>query len=449
MMRRHFLSLLEVALVTALILGGSAKLAVSETAKKIPKNILIGATEGFTGPYAAFGQGVFGTKAAIEDINKQGGVYVKEYGKKIPLRLITRDTQSDMLKVASLAESLIVREKVNFLVEGLCPPHMRQGAATMAQKYKIPHITGVGPFESWQGIKGAVTPAWTYSWAYGFAIGTPPEEGDFRVGKQGYLMVPTWFGALGAYADKTNKKVAAFGADDPDGRNWYMAFTGLAKDAGYDPYRAQDQFGIFPPGTTDFTPIIREWKKYGCEILWGNAPAPDYGILWRQSRTLGFKPKIVFATRAALFHRDVGAWGGDLPHGVGMETFWDSSIKGAVGIGGTTPQSLAERWFKKTGEPLNQAIGWSYMSVQVILDAIQRAGTLDSVKVNEALSETDMNSMYGRIVFDKKTQFHRFNVQFGQWRKTDKPWKWEAPIVFSFNENIPATADMVFPMPYE
>ncbi|UCG63975.1 MAG: ABC transporter substrate-binding protein [Deltaproteobacteria bacterium] len=448
-MKRPFSTLLKVALATALIFGGGAKSALSEPAKKVPKEILIGATGGFTGPYAAFGQGIFGLQAAIEDINKQGGVYLKEYNKKIPVRLITRDTQSDMLKVAPLAEELILRQKVNFLAEHLEPPTMRQGAAVMAEKYKIPYVTGVGPFESWMGIKGAVTPTWKYTWAYGFAIGTPPPEGDFRHGKKGYLMVPTWFGALGSYAEQTNKKVAAFGLDDADGRPWYMAFTGIAKDAGYDCYGIDKQFGIFPPGTTDFSSVIREWKRYGCEILWGNCPGPDYGILWRQARTLGFKPKIVFATRASLFFRDIEAWGGDLPHGVGMELFWDSSIKDGVGIGGTTPKSLAQRWFDKTGEPLNQGIGWSYMSGQVLFNAIKRAGTLDGAKVNKALGETDMGSMYGRIVFDKKTQFHRFNVQFGQWRKTDKPWKWEAPVVFSFNDSIPATGDLIFPMPYD
>lgn len=445
----RIMRLLLIPLAVVLLLAFGSQSALCQSSGSAPKEILIGDVGSFTGPYAAFGQGVFGVKAAIADINKQGGVFVKKYGKKIPVRLITRDTQSDMLKGAPLAEDLILREKINFLAEHLEPPHMRQGAATMAEKYKIPYVTGVGPFESWMGIRGAITPPWTYTWAYGFAIGTPPEPGDFREGKKGYLMVPTWFGALGEYADKTNKKVAAFGADDPDGRSWYMAFTGLAKDAGYDCYRAKDQFGIFPPGTTDFTSVIQEWKKYGCEILWGNCPAPDYGILWRQARTLGFKPKIVFATRASLFYRDIQSWGGDLPHGVGMELFWDPSIKGAVGIGGTTPQSLADRWHKETKEPLNQAIGYSYMAAQVMLAAIERAGTLDGPAVNKALGETDMNSMYGRIVFDKKTQFHRFNVQFGQWRKTDKPWKWESPVVFSFNDNIPATAKLIFPMPYK
>lgn len=325
---------------------------------------------------------------------------------------------------------------------------MRQGTAVMADKYNIPGVYGVGPYESWQGMKESAGATWKNSWVYGFAIGTPFPPGDFRHNNPGYLMMSTWFGALGAYADKTNKKVAAFGLDDADGRAWYMAFTGVAGEQGYDCYRAKEQFGIYPGGTTDFTSLIQEWKKNGCEILWGNCPGPDYGILWRQARTMGFRPKMVFSTRAAVHYHDIAAWGGDLAHGIGSEIFWDPSIRGAVGIGDTTPRSLAERWLKETGEPLSQGIGWSYMGAQILFDAIERAGTLDPDAVNKVLSKTDMNTINGRAVFDP-TQFHRFGCQFGMWMKVDKPWKWEAPIVFSYNDHYPATADMIFPMPYE
>jgi len=456
--KRLFLILLSIALVSGLIFSGCAEPApvpapapapAPAPKPEIPKEIRIGDTVSITGPYAAFGQGRFGAEAAVEDINKLGGVYVREYDAKIPVRYIALDMQSDMLRGAPLAEDLILTEKVHFMGTVLEPPHMRQGMANMAERYKIPALPGVGPFESWTAMKEASDTPWTYTFPYCFAIGTPPVAGDFRVGKEGYMMVPTWFGSLGIYADQTNKKVAAFGADDPDGNSWYNAFTALATEAGYDCYRYQDQFGIFPSGTTDFSPLIKEWKDYGCEILWGNCPGPDYGILWRQCSTMGFQPKIVFSTRAALFYNDIEAWGSDLPHGVGMELFWDPSIQGAVGIGDTTPQSLADRWAEATGEPLHQGIGWSYMGVQVIIDAIERAGTLDGTAVAEALRETDMNTIWGRVDFEEGTQCHRFPVQFGQWRKTDKPWVWEAPCVFSFNDFLPATADLIFPMPYD
>jgi branched-chain amino acid transport system substrate-binding protein len=438
-----------IVLLGVLIFVGGTQLVLSAPAKEIPKEIRIGDVVSYTGPYAGFGFNKFGVEAAVEDINKKGGIYVKEYGKKIPVKWISVDVASDPLKVAPLTEHLILREKIQFIGLGLEVPTMRQGTAVMADKYKIPAVFGVGPFESWIAMKESAKATWKYSWTYGFAIGTPPEPGDFRSGKPGYLMMPTWLGALSAYAGKTNKKVAAFALDDADGRAWYMAFTGAATNEDYDCYRAKEQFGIFPEDTTDFSPIIQEWKKYGCEILWGNCPAPHFGILWKQCHVLGFKPKIVFSTRAAMHYRDIASWGGDLPNGVGAEVYWSPSAKGARGIGDTTPQSLAERWYKAKREPLTQGIGYEYQGAHVLFDAIERAGTLDPDAVLKALSKTDLISMNGRAVFEKGTQFLRWPVAFGQWRKTDKPWVWEAPIVFSYSDSFPVTAGMIFPMPYE
>jgi branched-chain amino acid transport system substrate-binding protein len=461
-MKRLLLVLFTIALVTGLIFSGCAEpepapapspsptpSPAPSPGPEIPKEIRIGDTVSITGAGAGFGQAWYGAQAAVDDINKQGGVYVREYDAKIPARYIVLDMQTDMLKGAPLAEDLILNEKVHAMGTVLEPPFFRQGMANMAEKYKIPAVPGVGPIESWLGIKEAAASPWTYTWPYGFAIGTPTEAGDWREGKEGYMMVPTWFGALGARADLTNKKVAAFGADDPDGNGWYNAFTALATEAGYDCYRVEDRFGIFPTGTTDFSSMIQEWKDYGCEIMWGNCMGPDYGILLRQCHTMGFQPKIVFATRAALFYKDIESWGGDLPNGIGMEVFWDPSIQNAPGIGDTTPQSLAERWAEDTGEPLNQGIGWSYMGMQVLFDAIERAGTLDGTAISAALSETDMNTLWGRVAFEKSTQFQRIPVQFGQWVKTDKPWVWEYNVVFSFNDFLPATADLLFPVPYD
>ena len=437
-------------LVVAFVFGGGTQPALSEPAGKIPKEIRIGDIVSYTGPYAGFGFNAFGVEAAFEDINKQGGIYIKEYDKKLPVRWITVDVASDPLKAAPLTEDLILREKIHFIGPSLEVPTMRQGTAVMADKYKIPGVYGVGPFESWMPMKQSAGATWKYSFTYGPGIAAPREKGDFRYGDPGYLMMPTWFGALGAYAGKTNKKVAAFALDDIDGRAWYMVFTEVAGKEGYDCYRAGDQFGIFPLETTDFSSIIREWKKYGCEILWGNCPGPHFGILWKQCHVLGFKPKLVFSTRAAMHYRDITSWGGDLPHGVGAEVYWAPTIKGARGIGNTTPQSLAERWYKaKKKEPFTQGVGYQYAAAQVLFDAIERAGTLNPDAVLKAIIETDVNTLTGRFVFEKGTQFHAMPCALAQWRKTDKPWKWENPIVFSYNKNLPATEEMIFPMPYD
>jgi len=58
---------------------------------------------------------------------------------------------------------------------------------------------------------------------------------------------------------------------------------------------------------------------------------------------LAFSPRCLSRQGENLFS-DVEPWGGDLPNGVCMILFWDQAIKNVVGIGGSTPQSVVERW---------------------------------------------------------------------------------------------------------
>ena len=67
-------------------------------------------------------EGVFGIKAAVDDINEQGGVNVGRG--KLPIELMVVNNESDPNKAGSLAESLTVQDKVNFICSGDEPPPM-------------------------------------------------------------------------------------------------------------------------------------------------------------------------------------------------------------------------------------------------------------------------------------------------------------------------------------
>ena len=91
-MKKLFVGMLAVMLVCAFFIDQSY-------AKKAPKEIRLGCVLSATGMFAGFGQGtMFGAKAAVEDLNKLGGVFVKEYGKKIPVKLIIADRESDVIR---------------------------------------------------------------------------------------------------------------------------------------------------------------------------------------------------------------------------------------------------------------------------------------------------------------------------------------------------------------
>jgi ABC-type branched-subunit amino acid transport system substrate-binding protein len=432
-------------LLTVVALPLSAAYAAKPAA---PAAILVGNPASLTGMFAGFGQGqVFGMKAAVDDINKQGGVYVKEYGKKLPIKLIVVNSESDPLKAGTLAESLIVSDKVHFLAQGGETPIMPPQISTVADRYKVPYITAVGPMEPWLGMRQTVEGHWKYTWAFGFPIAKPAPAGSVFA-KPGYTVMDNWKGSLDLFGNKTNKKVAIFATDDPDGVGWYGLFSGALKGWGYDVVGADKKLGLVPMETTDFTSIIKQWNDNKCEILWGNAPAPFVGTLLKQCSALGFRPKIASIGRGAMFYEDVKAWGGDLPLGIGCEIWGDPSLRGSKGIGGATLKSLVEKYMKETGKQLNRTIGSGYRSMQVLIDAIERAGSLDREKVQAALAQADLMTIMHRVKFDEN-HFTYEPLAFGQWQKTDKPWVWELPVVFSLQDYMKATAKPIFPIPYK
>jgi len=441
-MKKFLLIPLAVVLVTALIFGGC------KPAAEVPEEIRVGLTASQTGPAAGFALGnVFGMQAATDDINSLGGIYVEEYGKKLPVRLIVLNNESNPEKGGILAEDLVLRDKVQFLLNA-GPLDFDPPAAVVAERYKVPHMSGPGPYEAWQGVRTSIEPMWEYSYMISFAIATPPAPGDFRADKPGYTMFEVWAGALDEILPQTNKKIALLASADPDGMGWYEGFYPATIEFGCEPYRADEGFGITPGETTDFSPLINEWKAANCEMLWCNTTATFFGTFWRQAHTLGYHPKQVFASRAGLFYTDINAWGGDLPQAICNEMFWHPDLEGCVGIGGTTPKELGERWYEETGLPFHQVMGLCYADAQVLYDAIERAGTLDGEAVLQAIGETDMNTMFRRVVFDEE-KFSRIPCFFGQWQKTDKAWVWDNPVVFSQHDFLPATAEIIFPVPYD
>jgi len=412
-----------------------------------PDFIVIGTTAPQTGMFAGFGESaVWGAQAAVDDINALGGVFVKEFNRKIPVKLIAVDTESDPAKVGPLAESLILNDKVNLLFSPDMPPPMHIPTAEMAEKYGIPHIVGGGPIEPWLGARESTETKWSYTWHMGFGIATPPTEGDPRFGLPGYTIKDSWFAVLDKYGNQTNKIAGVFATDEADGIGWYGLFPGLLEEWGATVVGMDHKLGFFPLDTTDFTAMCTEWKDAGVEILWGNVPGPSFAPLWRQCKQLGFNPKIVMVGRAPLFYLDVSAWGGDLPQGVGTEIWWDPAYTGP-GIGTTTPQSLADRWIADTGQQLSRGIGHGYAPMQVMFDAIERAGTLNGAALNKAISETNLQTVNYLAKFDPTLHVSWIPLFVGQWQKTDKPWTWECPITFSLHDFLPATATYIFPVP--
>ena len=87
------------------------------SAQGAPAEIKIGTLYASSGPFAAISMPVYyGLKLWVESENAQGGVMVKPFGKRIPIKLVSYDDQSNTATAATLYNQLITQDKVDILV---------------------------------------------------------------------------------------------------------------------------------------------------------------------------------------------------------------------------------------------------------------------------------------------------------------------------------------------
>ncbi|MGC9183816.1 ABC transporter substrate-binding protein, partial [Caldisphaera sp.] len=82
-----------------------------------PPYILIGTLYASSGSYATSSMSEYkGLQLWAKWINQSGGIYVKQYGKKIPVKIVAYDDQSNPSTAQSLYQQLVTVNHVNVLV---------------------------------------------------------------------------------------------------------------------------------------------------------------------------------------------------------------------------------------------------------------------------------------------------------------------------------------------
>lgn len=91
--------------------------ATALQAQEAPTEIKIGTLYASSGRYASISMPVhYGLKLWMDQKNAEGGMYVKAYDKKLPIKLIAYDDQSNTATAATLYNQLITQDKVDLLV---------------------------------------------------------------------------------------------------------------------------------------------------------------------------------------------------------------------------------------------------------------------------------------------------------------------------------------------
>jgi branched-chain amino acid transport system substrate-binding protein len=108
---RYAILAASIALLTAAGAGVPARGA------EAPAEIKLGTLYASSGRFASISMPVhYGLKLWIEQKNAEGGVFVKAFDKKIPLKLVAYDDQSNTATAATLYNQLITQDKVDILI---------------------------------------------------------------------------------------------------------------------------------------------------------------------------------------------------------------------------------------------------------------------------------------------------------------------------------------------
>src|SRR5215510_3897382 len=122
------------AAVLLLLWGGTGNAA------EAPNEILIGATLPLSGRFTPMA-GTFDRLCYswAKLVNAQGGIYVKAYDIKLPVKFIIYDDKSEPAESAKFYERLVTVDKVHLML-GPFSSHITKAAVTVADKYKIPMV---------------------------------------------------------------------------------------------------------------------------------------------------------------------------------------------------------------------------------------------------------------------------------------------------------------------
>jgi len=414
--RRRFIKTTSVGATSAIIAGTGLPGWVrrAEAAKR--DHILIGRCNPSTGSLAGFGEpSPLIDDKAVAIINKNGGLFIEEAGKKLPVKVKMLDTESDSTKAAELAARLILNDKIDIMI-ALHTPNMVNPISATCERYGVPCIGLDAPIEPW-------LPGGPYRWTY---------HAFWSVAQDFYPV------CIGMWPQiKTNKTVGLVANNDPDGIGFGKVFKELLPAQGY---KVVDP-GTFPYGTRDFTSLINMWKKEKVEILFGNVITSDFVNCWRQCRQMGFAPRIATVARALLFPPAVEALGGNLAQGITTEVWWSPHHPFKSSLTDQSARDLCDEYTKAIGKQWSQPIGFKHAAYEILADTLLRAKTLKKSHIIKALADTKMDTIVGPIEYNDK-HYSRTPLVGGQWIK-GREFPWELKLVYNGEHpDIPLTGEI-------
>lgn len=336
------------------------------------KEIVVGTHLSLSGVQAALVMHQkFAYEKAVADVNRNGGIFVKEYNKKLPVRLVVVDDESVQTKAAAAVERLIKRDKVDLLLSGQTGSISTVAGLVTAEKYKTYYQCVV----MWPQEYLSHNPKWSTMFFFDPAgVGS---EMTFKV----WETLPE---------DQRPKRPCVISEDSMDGKIVGDGWEAQGAKYGYKFAPRQ----ALTMGAKDFTSQVLQAKEAGVDAIFCIADTPQIVTFLRQAKENKYNIKYFQGFKGTWSHDFYKAMGKDGDY-VLCDGFWsmDFPYKGA--------KELGEAWHKQFGD-YSVTTGLFYANAQILFNAIEKAGTLDSAKVRQAVIGNTHDTVMGPIKYDPR-----------------------------------------------
>jgi|SaaInl7_200m_RNA_FD_contig_31_1475689_length_2012_multi_14_in_0_out_0_1 branched-chain amino acid transport system substrate-binding protein len=343
----------------------------------------------------------------VEEVNARGGIYVKKYGKKLPIELIQYDGKSDHGTMVKLLEKLILRDKVDFIFAPVATSQLF-AAAPIANKYKY-LLFGAegGALKLKDIIKGL---------PYFFAV---------------LNFADTQMPALAdVYKRNGIKSVAIIYIEDLHGIEYSDTLAKALKAQGIEVKMKKS----IPLGIKDLSSLLKQAKSLDVDAFVGFTYPGETILATKQSMELNINFK--------AFHLNVGPSFGFYPGIFGPAT------QGVTGSGAwnhkTSPgaKAFVDKMVAKFGKkaPIDF---WGqlfyYASLEFFEKAIVKVGSLDQKKIRDVFATEKFDTALGSTWFENGFLAHDAHPgEIGQWQNG---------VYEVISRKAKATSNMIMPKP--
>ena len=379
----------------------------------VKDKIVVGMSRSISGPAAMVEASAFRPiyETWVPEVNARGGIYVEEYGKKLPIEAIIYDDKTDTGTMVRLMEKLILEDKVDFLFPPVGTSFLF-AAGPIANKYGYIFL----------GAEGGCTTVTDMLPELPYVFATLNYSDHYQLPVLADL-----------FEDWGVKTVAIIYIADLHGVEYSGVAAPLFALKGIDVKLIKSA----PEGIKDLSPILKEAQALEVDALCSFQYPGENFLAIGQLMEIGYNPKAFICGPGANFGFYHTVFG---PAVEGVTCF-------AVANRETSPE-LKELYDKLyTGKPEDIQDWWGHPYYWASLDiwkaAVEQAGAIDQKKVRDIIATTTLDTVLG------PTWFTMFGDGGGLMAKECHPGEigqWQNGVLEIVGGNI-TTAPFVYPKP--